>query len=124
MWSKENEVGYYILTTPGKGMALEILFKNLAKNTPKEACVAVGRPPYPGDSSTLSALPILMLPLGFLLCLLLLPLSVSVLSPLSLWGRRLSVGLAPQKNRSFSFVPATVKPFPQKTTYRKKNSVS
>lgn len=99
-------------------MAPEILFKNLAKNTPKEAGAKVSRPPYPGDSSTLSALPILMLPLGFLLCLLLLPVSVSVLSPLSLWGRRLSVGLAPQKNRSFSFVPATVKPFPQKTTYR------
>lgn len=74
---------------------------------------------YPGDNSRLSALPILMLPLGFLLCLRLFP-SVSVLSPLSLCVRLFSVGLVPQKYRSLSFVPAKVKPLPQKIIYVKK----
>ena len=75
--------------------------------------------PWSCFSSTysLSALPILRLPLGFRLCFLLHATSVSVLSPLSLWERRLSLGLVPQKNRSFSFVPATVNPSPQKTIY-------
>ena len=74
---------------------------------------------YPGDNSKLSALPILMLPLGFLLCLRLLP-SVSVLSPLSLGVRLFSEGLVPQKYRSLSFVPAKVKPLPQKIICVKK----
>lgn len=78
---------------------------------------------YPGDNSTLSPLPILMLPLGFLLCFLLQLPSLSVLSPLSLWVRRLSLGLVPQKNRSFSFVPTTVKPSPQKIIYRKEQLI-
>ena len=78
---------------------------------------------YPGDSSKLSALPILMLPLGFLLCLRLLP-SVSVLSPLSLCVRLFSVGRVPQKYRSLSFVPATVKPLPQKIICAKNSGFS